>query len=79
MSRQELTRQEESLVHRELLGESDVAEVLLALADGDDFTTLAEHLHDELLGGVLWQAAHEHCLTARRALPGGRRGKVWAA
>ena len=48
-----LTRQEEGLVHGKLLSESDVAEVLLALADGDYFPALAEDLHDELLCSVL--------------------------
>lgn len=76
LARQRHTRQEECLVNSELLSESNVAEVLFALPDGDDFTTLAEDLDDELLGGVLRQAAHKHRLTARRALPGGRRGKV---
>lgn len=70
------TGQEERLVHHVLLAESDVAEVLLALADGADITTLLEHLHNQLFCGVLWQASHKHRLAAGRALPGGRRRQI---
>lgn len=53
-----------------------MAEVLLALAYGRDVTTLSEDLHDELLGGVLWQTADKHRLTPWRAVSCGGRGKV---
>ncbi|TNN71266.1 hypothetical protein EYF80_018468 [Liparis tanakae] len=71
-----LTRQEESPVHRELLSKSDVAEVFLAFAYGDDFATLPEDLHDELLRGVLGQTADKHRLAPWRAFPGGWRRKM---
>ena len=53
-----------------------MAEVLLALAYGRDVATLPEDLHDELLGGVLWQTADKHRLTTWRAVSCGGRGKV---
>jgi len=72
----ELTRQEKSLVHSELLRKSDMAEVFLAFAYSCDITALSEDLHDELLGGVLRQTTNKHRLTPRRALSCGWRGKV---
>lgn len=53
-----------------------MAEVLLALADGRDIAALSENLHDELLGGILWQTAHKHCLAPWGALTRGRRWQV---
>lgn len=53
-----------------------MAEVLLALSNGNDIATLSEDLHDELLGGVLWQTTDEHRLAPRRALSSGRRQKI---
>lgn len=53
-----------------------MAEVLLALADGRDIAALSENLHDELLGGILRQTAHKHCLAPRGALTRGRRWQV---
>ena len=73
---QQLTGQEESLVHGELLSKSDMAKVLLAFADGGDIAALSEDLHDQLLVCVLWQTADKHRLTARRTLSRGWRGKV---
>lgn len=70
------TGQEESLIHREFLSKSNVAEVLLAFADGGDVPTLSKHLHNELLGGVLWKTPNEHSLTPWRALPCGWGWKV---
>ena len=58
------------------LSKADVAEVLLAHADGIDRATLLEHLHDELLSGILRQTPHKHRLTARGSLPRGRRRQV---
>lgn len=72
----QLTRQEESPVHRELFSKSDMAEVFLAFAYGDDFATLPEDLHDELLCGVLGQTADKHRLTPWRAFPHSWRWKV---
>lgn len=60
-----------------LLGETDMTEVLLALADGDDTSALFKHLHNELLCCVLWQTADKHCLTAGRSLSGGRGRQVF--
>lgn len=71
-----LTRQKESLVHGELFGKSDMAEVFLAFAYGGDIATLPEDLHDELLCGVLGQTADKHSLTSWGAVPCGRRWKV---
>ena len=71
-----LTREEESLVHSELLSKSDVAEVLLALSDGSDIPTLAEDVRDELLSSVFRQTTDEYRLTPWRAFPRGRRRKV---
>lgn len=53
-----------------------MAEVLLALADGRDVAALSEHLHDELLRGVLRETAHKHCLAPRGAISRGRRRQV---
>lgn len=71
-----VTGQEEGLVHCLLLGETNVAEVLLALADGDDVAALLEHLDDQLLCSVLWQPTHKHRLTARRSLSRGWRWQI---
>lgn len=60
-----------------LLSETDVTEVLLALPDGNDTSTLLKNLHDELLCGVLWQTTHKHRLTARGSLSGGRGREVF--
>lgn len=70
------TWQEKRLVHSELVRKSDMAEVFLALANGRNVAALPKDLHDELLGGVLWQTADKHGLTPWRALPCGWRGKV---
>lgn len=70
------TRQVKCLVHHELLSKADVAEVLLALADGDDLPTLLKHLHDDLLRPVLWQPSYKHCLAAWGPLSCGWRGKI---
>lgn len=53
-----------------------MAEVLLALADGRNVAALSENFHDELLGGILRQTAHKHCLAPWGALSRGGRWQV---
>lgn len=70
------TREIKRLVHHELLSKADVAEILLALPNGDDLPALLKHLHDDLLRAVLWQPPNKHRLTARGSLSCRWRGKI---
>lgn len=71
------TGQVQGLVHHELLCKANVAEILLALAHGDDLAALIENLAYDLLAGILGEPPDKHGLASWGALPGGRRGEIW--
>lgn len=70
------TGQEEGFVHCVFLDETDMAEVLLALADGTDGTALIEDLRNDLLCGVLRKTPDKHRFTTRGSFSRGWRRQI---
>lgn len=59
-----LTRQIKGFVHHKLLSKANVTEVLFALPDSNDLSTLLEYFHNDLFCPIFRQATHKNCLTS---------------
>lgn len=64
ISTYQLTRQIEGFVYHILLSKANVTEVLFALPDSNDFSTLLEYFHNDLFCPIFRQATHKYCLTS---------------
>lgn len=75
-NKQRHTREVEGLVHHELLTKANVAEVFLALANGNNFATLVEHFFYYILSRIFRKPTNKDGLAPWRSLSGGRRRKI---
>ncbi len=74
--KQRHTREVEGLVHHELLTKTNVAEVFLALADGDNLSTLVKHFFDDFFCCILRKSTNKNRLAPWRSLSHGGRRKI---